>query len=191
MSYKARYNPDILQSAMDDYILVSSGNGIPTILQNKKFIPTNTGHQDIEKVAEPSRIYTCPPKKKYEINPSDWGFFQDFFDKWKDGLEQLRSCHITSNASPDFELGSERAFHTTISWMAKIFLHNPHLESPDVVANGDGGIDIEWEKGNKLISIHIRKTQDEGDRIYFQNGEDFQSVELNGNNLKQILSEIE
>lgn len=189
MTHKARYNTNFSQFAMNDYIVVSSGNGNPTILQNKKFSSISPTYQETKKVAEIRRNYSYFPKKR-EINPSDWSFFNSFFEKWENGLTQLRNCHFSSNVNPDFELASERAFFTTISWMAKIFLYNPHLESPDVVANGDGGIDIEWEKGDKLISIHIRKTQDEGDRVYFQNGDAFSSVELSGNNLRQILSEI-
>ncbi len=172
---------------MDDSIVISGGNGNPTILQNKKFSPTTPAYQGIEKVAQTRRSYSSLPKKK-EINPSDSGFFHSFFEKWANGLMQLMNCHFSLNVNPDFELASERAFLTALNWMAKIFLYNPHLESPDVVANGDGGIDIEWEKGDKIISIHIRKTRDEGDRVYFQNEDAFQSVKLNGSNLKFILS---
>lgn len=188
MTYRRRYNTNF-QFPMDDYIVVSGGNGEPTIIRDKKFSSTNSDYQDITTIAEPPRSY-CTPKKKHEINPSDWGFFQNFFGRWEDALTQLRDCYFNSQANPDFELASKRAFHTTINWLAKIFYHNPELESPDVVANGDGGIDIEWEKGDKLISIHIRKTQDEGDRIYFQNEDGFRSVELSGENLRQLLSEI-
>jgi hypothetical protein len=63
---------------------------------------------------------------------------------------------------------------------AKAFLKNaqailgPRLPRPSFMPDGEGGIDIEWERGDRNVTLSCRGRADQTDFIYWEENGDYE-----------------
>jgi hypothetical protein len=115
---------------------------------------------------------------------------QEAIDKWFDAFVQLKETQKMENYSPDLELPSQSTVTRVIKWLYKAYDIASSLPAPDIVPDGTGELDIEWEMNGNSISIHIRADEAIKDIIYFQNDKSFESFSLNNENLKYVLKSL-
>lgn len=147
--------------------------------------PRNLTYWDRYKTAQ--NFYHLRPPEEVEA------FADNFVKKWQNAASQmmglLKETSDSTHLNPNVEATTKRAFLTTLLWLFRLFRKNEDLPGPDIVPNGDGGIDIEWTFANRFISVQIHKSNPNNDRIYYKKAEGFASVELNANNLLALLNE--
>jgi hypothetical protein len=173
---------------VDDYVLVQNP-GSPSRFVKK----TETNLQQ-----EPTRNLTYWDKYKsaqkiYHLRPLQAveEFTEQFMKAWPEaGIQMVELLHEVkdpSRVNSAIEATSKRAFLTTFLWLFKAFIKSPGAPCPDVVPNGEGGIDVEWTIGDKLVSLQIHKSNPNNDRIFFKKDAGFSSTELTLVNLLNLL----
>lgn len=138
-------------------------------------------------------VLLFPPQKtlvSYSRNEDSANGSKDVYSIWEDSFVQLHQSLDTTELNPELEPVSSRAFITSLKVLENAFKVAPDLPAPEMVFSGDGGIDIEWSNGAKLVSIRIRKLEQQEDRIYFQDGDNFGSINFTITGLKSVLSQI-
>ena len=174
---------------LEDYILVQQ-SGVPSRLVKRS---------DVNLQNKPMRRLTYLDKCRsaqnfYHLRSMNAveDLITSFTAKWPTTAMQmtelLKELTDASHLSPKIEVTSKRSFLTTFLWVVlKVFSSYPDLPSPDIVPNGDGGIDIEWTLEDKFVSVQIHKSNPNNDRIYFKKAAGFSSLDLNIRNLLKLI----
>ncbi len=103
---------------------------------------------------------------------------REFISSWGSVLTKV-NAEINKTISPNTALEAAGA-------MFMIFTVNPHLVLPEIVIGNDGGVDIEWNGEDELISIHVGPRESGLSRIYCETEGKYTSVQLNHESLTEI-----
>jgi hypothetical protein len=85
---------------------------------------------------------------------------------------------------------SEHAHRNARSYLEGIrfLMETNYLLNPDLVPDGEGGIDIEWEFGDKQITLSCRARENQQDFIYWQQGDHYQAADASPTLLRDRLN---
>lgn len=114
--------------------------------------------------------------------------FDEVAGKWSDSFIQLEAVQNINNYNAEVELPSDETISTVTHWINEAFAVVPDSNAPDIVPDGEGGLDIEWALPGKFISIHIDHSDTDLNRIFVKQGPEFYSKSLIPQNLKAELS---
>jgi hypothetical protein len=113
--------------------------------------------------------------------------FGDFLTKWDESLSQLISF-TKEEVNPSLEKPTGHSVFTALIYLFGIYQLQPDLY-PDLAMSGDGGIYIEFQFENKFVSIQVNSESIEKDRIYIEQGDQFGSIKLTEESIKEIFTQ--
>lgn len=114
--------------------------------------------------------------------------YKQITEKWADAFNQLSEAQDTSNYNMDVVMPSANTVTLISKWLNEAFTVDLDLASPDIVPDGEGGLDIEWNLTDKLVSIHIDNSDETLNRIFVKNPEGYKSIPLTEANIKIALT---
>ena len=117
--------------------------------------------------------------------------YEKMLISWGDACIQVRELfrelYQESEFAPQIKPTTKRAFTSVSGWLVQLFIADGSLSCPDVVPDGDGGVDIEWELDDQFVSVHIHNSNREQDKIYFKKNGEFHHSELTLENLLAVI----
>ncbi len=125
---------------------------------------------------------------QYSSSPTsfDTALNASFVADWHLALDKL----VALQSNPDVEDArvTDLAFLRALWWLIFTYRNVEKTDPPDVVPDGEGGVDFEWESEQEIVSIHIASTSEGLSTIYYQNANEHKAMKLTKANLREAVS---
>lgn len=99
---------------------------------------------------------------------------------------ELNRARDKSALNPLLEPASDRAYCEAINFLLWTTLRL-NLGNPFIAVPGDGGIIIEWNKGDDYISVNLDEKDKEMDVIFYRLGNERNFKDFNEKNFKELI----
>lgn len=99
-------------------------------------------------------------------------------------LETFR--HLENHDGYTFQL-TERAYRTAKQYLSE-FINYVSDKLPDLTPDGDGGIDLEWKQGDRVVMAVVRDSDKLPSYIYFEDSVNYGSRALSPELLREKLN---